>query len=196
MKVAALLALVTLAGATAANADQDCASISDSQSRLACYDQHSSVGKAETESAWRIKRRTSPIDDSTTVLLSSDSREPIKDRLGRQRKATLMLRCQENSTSLMLFFAENFMSDLNQYGEVTLRIDDQQANVIRMDESTDHMLLGLWDGAAPVRMIRSLLGHDVLTVRATPFNGTPITAQFPLTGLEEAIKPLRDACHW
>lgn len=35
-----------------------------------------------------------------------------------------------------------------------------------------------------------------MIVRFTPFNESPVTAKFNITGLEEAIKPLRDSCGW
>ncbi|WP_176372167.1 type VI secretion system-associated protein TagO [Halomonas citrativorans] len=180
-----------------AHAADDCVDISNDERRLACYDaeyQPSSV--VAQESAWMVNNSTSPIDDSVAVYMRVFSKEPITNRLGRQADAELWLRCVENTTSMIFKFAGHHMADLNQYGQVTLRIDDQQARTLRMNESTDHSSLGLWSGGQSIPVIRSMFGKDTLTVRATPYSQSPITTQFPISGLEDAIEPLKEACNW
>lgn len=194
-KTTIALSLALLAPATWAA--EECAGIQDSQRRLACYDsEYRPATTVTTESAWEVRRDVSPIDDSVLVFMAVLSSEPIPARFGRDDYATLHLRCHENTTSLILGFAGNHMTSHQQYGSVTLRLDDQPAQTRRMNESTNRRSLGLWRGGDSIPFIRSMFGHDVLTVRATPFGESPITTQFPITGLEEAIAPLREACNW
>ncbi|WNL39843.1 type VI secretion system-associated protein TagO [Halomonas sp. PAMB 3232] len=180
-----------------AHAAEDCVDISNDDRRLACYDaEYQPSSDVTQESDWMVNSETSPIDDSTAVYLRVFSKEPVTDRIGRQGDAELWIRCSENTTAMIMKFAGNHMADLNQYGQVTLRIDDLQARTMRMDASTDHSSLGLWSGGRSIPVIRSMFDHDTLTVRATPYSQSPITTQFPITGLEEAIEPLREACNW
>ncbi|MDR5857933.1 hypothetical protein FZZ93_02510 [Halomonas eurihalina] len=183
--------------ASTASAAEDCTDISNDERRLACYDaEYRSSSTVTNTSSWMVNTKTSPIDDSVSVYLRSDSKEPIRDRLGRKRDAQLWIRCVENTTSMIFQFADHHMADLNQYGKVTLRIDDQKARTMRLSESTDNKALGLWNGGNSIPVIKRMFGHDTLTVRATPYSQSPITTQFPITGLEDAIQPLREACHW
>ena len=88
------------------------------------------------------------------------------------------------------------LTDHRDYGEVDWRIDKQPMRVLHMDESTDHKALGLWVGSQSIPQIKKMFGAEKLTVRFTPYSGSPETVTFPIAGLEEAIKPLRETCHW
>lgn len=180
-----------------AQGSQECADIGDNHSRLACYDaEYRPATSVSSDSVWTVRQDVSPIDDSTAVFMTVLSSERIPTRLGREDYATLSLRCQENTTSLILGFAGNHMTSHQQYGNVTLRLDGETAQTKRMNESTNRRSLGLWSGGSSIPYIRSMFGHDTLTVRATPYSESPITVQFPITGLEDAIQPLREACNW
>lgn len=154
------------------------------------------TAEAPARSSWIVNTSTSAIDDSRGVIMTSFSSDTIRSRFGQPRSAKLVLRCRENTTSLFLVFAGNHMTDHQQYGRVTVRIDDQDARTLRMNNSTDNRALGLWRGGQSIPVIRQMIGHDTVTVRATPFSESPITTQFPIDGLEEAIDPLRAACNW
>lgn len=51
-------------------------------------------------------------------------------------------------------------------------------------------------GGQTIPVIQEMFDAEQLTVRATPFNESTITVQFPIAGLQEAIEPLREACNW
>ena len=87
------------------------------------------------------------------------------------------------------------MSDIEGYGNVTLRLDSAAAFKKSMTELTDHHALGIWSPNA-VPFVKTLLGHDHLLVRATPYNGNAFTSDFVIKGLDSAIRPLRSACKW
>ncbi|GED41225.1 type VI secretion system-associated protein TagO [Cobetia marina] len=148
-------------------------------------------------SNWYVSEKVSQIDDSKTVTLSTVSSTTIPNRYGSgQGKASLILRCMENTTSMYMKFNGNFMADIGSYGNVVMRIDDSKAFTRSMNESTDNMALGLWSGGRSIPVIKKLLKGEKLVVRATPFNESSYTMTFPLRGLSKEIGPLREACHW
>lgn len=88
------------------------------------------------------------------------------------------------------------MTDHQNYGQVTFRIDKQKAFTRSTDVSTDNNALGFWSGGNAIPFIKGLFGGSELLVQAMPFNSSAITFSFDISGLEELIKPLRTACKW
>ena len=195
--VTGLLALWTTSSANAQGTVQSCAAMPDDGKRLHCYDALFRTKSTEsTKSAWQIKEETSKIDDSKNVYAALESSEAITNPYGQRRKAVLLVRCAEKKTSLYLTFADHFISSIQQYGTVTYRIDRNPAQKRGFQEFTDHKALGLWSGADAIPFIRQLYGGDTLFVQATPYNQSPVTAEFQITGTQEALEPVRAACGW
>lgn len=183
--------------AATCNASQTCASISSDAQRLACYDmEYRPAPTISKSSKWNVSENVSPMDDSKTVTLHLESSEPIQHRFRGSSTADLYIRCQEKTTSLYFIYADNFLSSLQSYGQVTYRIDDKPSATKSMTESTDNKALGLWSGGSSIPFTKAMFGGNKLTVRITPFNESPITAQFQISGIEDAIQPLRSACGW
>jgi len=196
-----------------------CHQFGSTVARLGCYDKASGFGASQpagaektddqgtsvdpevpakpshTPNKWRIRTVISDIDDSTNVFLSVTSKEVVRSRFGRSDYLTLFIQCRENTTLTYVHFAGNFMSDY-QHGTVTYRLDKTPAQRIRMKESNDHEALGLWGGSKAIPFVKGMFGYDNLLVKATPHSENAVSAVFPIAGLEEAIKPLREACHW
>lgn len=145
---------------------------------------------------WQIRSSTSPFDDSKTVTMELYSLDEIPDRIGRSGKPKLYLRCKENTTNAFITFAGNFMADIQGYGRVRYRLDSDAAVTKRMQVSTDNEALGLWSGGTAIPFIKDMFGHETMILSATPYNQSAYTMSFDVKKLEEAIKPLREACHW
>ncbi len=47
-----------------------------------------------------------------------------------------------------------------------------------------------------VDVLRAAMLHDSLSATVTPAAGAPITAVFDLDGMENALRPIREACGW
>jgi len=185
-----------------ASAQSDCRSIHADLDRLACYDRESGrtseVTPIETESDWRVRREKSEMTDDTDVYMSVDSDAPIVCGFSGPETATLILRCREKTTSVIISTTGCHMasSDYNDYGEVTYRIDDLPSSAMDFVESTDNRALGLWRGGSAIPFIKALFEHRELLTRFTPFGDSPVTARFQIGGIDEAIAPLREACGW
>ena len=199
------LLLIILPGKLQAEPDRElakCAAIESSVARLSCYDnlakQRDVAAPATatvTKGKWRVTSETSKIDDSTNVYLTLESDTEFEGKYGSSQKATLYLVCRENKTNFYIVLGDHFLASSGGFGSVTYRIDRKPAKERRFEESTDNSALGLWNGAG-VPLIKELLGGASLLVRVTPFSESAITAEFSIAGLEEAIKPLREACRW
>ena len=150
----------------------------------------------ENKARWRVGESRSKLDDTPTVVLEVGSLQPHIGRFGQKSHLTLTVRCIENTTAVVIDFGGEFMSSVNGRGTVRYRIDDMPAGKLRFLESNDNSALGLWRGAAAIPFIRQMLGRDRLYIEALPFSESMVRAEFPITGLEEAIQPLRNACHW
>ncbi|MCW1932638.1 type VI secretion protein [Pararhodobacter zhoushanensis] len=130
------------------------------------------------------------------MVLSVNSLSEIPGMFGVAGPATMIIRCEQNTTSAYVTFNGLFMADIQSYGRVDVRIDQRTARQVSMRESSDNSALGLWRGNTAIPFVRDLFGGDQLFLRATPFNDSRIDMIFPITGLEQAISPLRQACNW
>lgn len=145
---------------------------------------------------WGISVDQSPLTDDKTVILRVTSENTIRGRYGSSGRGFLLIRCMENTTSAYIGFNDQFMSDIQGYGRVEYRIDDDTMRRINMSASTDNMVLGLWNGGRSIPWVKQLIGHDQLIVRATPFNESASTMTFDISGLDQAITELRQTCSW
>lgn len=200
--ILAAVAVISVWSATAVAQDLVCPKIDNDLDRLACYDRESGrtpVRTAEPSVAkWEVEIKQSDFEDTTDVYLSLASEGPVGcNMFGSSQPATLFVRCQENTTAIFIATDCHLASGFQGYGKVDVRADDKKATTVSMDASTDNRALGFFNGGKAIPFIqRHLLGGETLRVRFTPFNASPVSAEFDITGIDEAIKPLREQCGW
>lgn len=193
------LGAISTAAAQTAGGPTDCVQIDNDLDRLACYDD--AAGRTpetrpiEGTGDWDVTEGVSRLDDSTTIMLTLESAE-WSNCWPDNNPHVLFLRCKENTTSAFMTFGGCFMSDLQGHGRVQYRIDREPAGTKSMLSSTDNEALGLWHGRRSIPFIKEMFGRQELFVRAVPFNESPVTATYNISGIEEAIEPLREACNW
>jgi len=186
-----------------------CSAITDGVKRLECFDNLASSDQAEankqasedlggqtTSDNWHTTINQSKIDDTTTVILLTPSKDEVQGRFNRTATPVLILRCLENTTSAFINFDGLFMADSGGYGRVTFRVDKTKAVTRSFSASTNHKALGLWGGGQAIPFIQNLMDGSALIVQATPHSESPVTMEFDISGLKEAIQPLRKACNW
>lgn len=177
---------------------QRCAAIGNDTARLTCYDgivkqnreTTTDTAKVASKGKWVIDESTSPIDDSKKVTLLLDAESSIRNMFTTSTP-TLILRCSENKTEAYINWGV-FIGSLNT--EVLTRFDKEKAKIQNWSASTDNK--ATFVPGNNVTFIKNLINHQTLFTQVVPFNENPVTTSFDLTGLNEAIKPLRDACHW
>lgn len=185
----------------ASQSESPCHKISADLARLKCYDTETNYKSSAIEildSKWLVRSDKSEMTDDTNVFASVESEDTIYCSFGGQERPRLMLRCSENTTSVLLATSGCHLtsSDYNDYGDVTYRLDDNPPRTQRFEESTSNRTLGLWTGGRSIPFIKGMFGHNSLLVRFTPYNQSPVEARFPIVGTEQAVAQLREACSW
>lgn len=173
----------------------DCLDIHDNKARLACYDKQAGYEEDPKPSPtldngnWRKIEEISPVDDSKTVILSLSTDDKVR-RGVMSASPLLLIRCQQNKTSLYIDWG-TFITT----GRISIltRIDKEKAQTSTWLMSTDNEA-----SFAPqaINLIKNLLGKETLTTQVTPYNDSTYTVKFNISGLENAIKPVREACGW
>lgn len=204
------IALVTAVAVTfawvapgwAQSTGEGCAAVEDGGARLLCYDAIFRIKAVDRPvdsgtGSWSVRSEQSRITDKTDVFVSVDSNQVVPDRFGGAgTKATLLLRCKDNSTSFTVWFGGQFMASSGGFDRVTYRIDDLPAEQSRWEESTNNEHMGLWNGGQSIPLIKALFGHSNFLLQATPYNESSVTLDFNVAGVENAVADLRKACNW
>ncbi len=173
-----------------------CAIVEGDLSRLECYDtlaqRHGLNGpqaqpvNVSGNGKWAVNVETNPIDDSKTVTLLLMADEG-KNRWGRP--IAMLVRCRSNETDLFIAWNDYLGSE----ADVLSRVGSDKARTRRWSMSTDKKATF---HPQPIAFLKSMMEADSLVTQVTPYNESPVTAVFDIKGLSEAIKPLRETCHW
>ena len=139
---------------------------------------------------WDVSITTSEIDDSQKVILMLSSDNTILASY-KTTRPTLILRCSENKTEAYVSW-DTFLGTRS--AKILSRYDKEKAHTRSWGISTDNK--ASFAPGGNVSYIKKLLKHKKLLLQVTPYSDSPVTAKFDLRGINEAIKPLRKACHW
>lgn len=193
MKTRFLLPLVLISGmsqhAMAADASH-CLKIEDPDARLGCYDME--YGKTssteQTAGDWVSHTETNPLDDSSTVLLVLESESGTNRR---RQSVKLAIRCKSNTTDMWIIWGDYLGNDMP---SVTTRLGQEDAKTDRWSLSTNNT--STFYPGSPIGLLKEMMSETRYVAQITPYNESPITAVFNISGLEEAIGPLRKTCNW
>lgn len=178
-----------------------CAAEKDGIKRLECYDVISvKLGvdspKTDTSSAskWMITKKTSPVDDSINVTAMLDAEGSISGWPGKTETPTLVIRCKEKRTEAYLITGMHPDVERGHDGaSVTIRFDKEKAERKSLGKSTDGEALFFGKG---VEFIQKALKHSSMLFEFTPYNSSPTRTTFDLSGIDDAVKPVKEACGW
>lgn len=171
-----------------------CASIDGDLARLICFDAMAKDKKLDgpqkvtsnpgDTGKWEVSSKTNPIDDTTTVVLSllADSG---KSRYGES--IFLIARCKEGSVDFYIGWQDFLGSD----ARVLTRVGKGKATTTDWTVSTDKKASF---HPNPIGFLKSMEGEGSLIAQVTPYNESPSTAIFDISGYDEAIKVLRLIC--
>lgn len=184
---------------------EQCVALEDDALRLECYDAASGYTPSEKDSQsapdgfgnWLFEEEVNAMTDDRDVFFSVNSSNEVRHEYSYQRgigKATLIVRCRENSTALILVMDGKHMSDY-QFGKVEYRLDGGDMKSRNWSESSDNKALGLWRGTG-IPVLKDWVGGQKLIVRAAAYNESAQTMEFDIAGIDAVVEEIRGECGW
>ncbi len=149
-----------------------------------------SVDQKKITGDWKIERSVSSIDNSTNVVVSGYAAAPaiIGDRSVRPE---IVLQCSENKTILYIGIGEEVgAGTINT--SVSLGGGKEQRS--RWNISADRK--NIFPEGQYIGLIRSMLKAPDMLVGFSPSGEVSLKFRFKLAGLQAAVYPLQEACHW
>ncbi|WP_417273498.1 type VI secretion system-associated protein TagO [Celeribacter halophilus] len=128
--------------------------------------------------------------------ITTHSEKPVPGLFDRSAPAELTIRCAQNNTSIALSFEHTYLSDLGDYANVTLQLDDGFETIVELTRGENPQTLVWPDGRRAVPFLIEALRANTLQVSLTSFTDETLTADFSLDGISTAIMPVRSACNW
>lgn len=201
MLVAAVSALMVFCVHPAFADISECLQIENDLDRLGCFDRESGISPhveiKHGTGKWVTKIEKSKFKDTTDVYLQLGSTNSLScSRAGAESSATLLLMCRENTTEMYITTACHLTSGHGGYGRVDIRLDDEKSFTSDMTASTNNKALGLSGGRQSIPIVKKMIGKNIMLTRFTPFGESSVTAEFLISGLSDAIVPLRESCGW
>ncbi|CAA6811184.1 MAG: Type VI secretion system protein VasI [uncultured Sulfurovum sp.] len=175
-----------------------CVNKNNDAERLICFDNIAKSLKVnepkkeviEDKGKWVTTIETSAIDDSQKVTLLLEAETPIQGNYNSSTPA-LILRCSENRTEAYISWGVYLGIGTT---KVLTRLDKSKARTKTWGMSTDNK--ATFVPGSNTTFIKSLMGHEKLLIQTTPYGANSVMTTFQLNGLNDAVKPLRKACHW
>jgi type VI secretion system protein VasI len=174
-----------------------CTTIEGDLARLNCFDNLAKEKKLNGPQAqattvkgkgmWSVRVDKNPVDDSKKVTLVLDAKSG-KSNWGKS--VFLVIRCKSNKTEMYI----NWQDYLGSEAHVLTRIGSKKAKTKEWGLSTDSK--ATFHPRGTIGFIKEMMTANKLLAQVTPYNDNPITAIFDTKGLINAIKPLRETCHW
>jgi type VI secretion system protein VasI len=140
--------------------------------------------------AWDIKQRPSS-DTGTDAFLLLSEQTTASTVEAHASKATLILRCLNNTTSLYVGFDK---ATAQAETVVAYRFDNEPISESRWTVATD--MAGLFPDGNAIAMVKDISKHSLLRLWFFPKAGATRTLVFDLRGAQNAVLPLQLACHW
>lgn len=194
------LALVGAPAKTEAAAGKlvDCAKVDGPMERLACYDKTMKnilTGGERPQGNWQVNV------EGKNVYMSIASSEIMVRSVQMSGKAkllhlrpTLWLQCEDNKTSGYIDWG--IFIDDGGLAEIKSAFDNQPYGKAELAISKDFKRTGTWDAGRVIGFMKEGADKSLFRVQVTPYSEKPITAQFRIQGMGDAMKPLREACGW
>lgn len=152
------------------------------------------AGESDAASgAWSVQRGRSEIDDTPSVVLTLEADDPTESTIGLDTRATLVVRCQENTTSAYVEWDNYLGMDETR---VEYRLDGGEARTQPWILSNQGTGAGLWNGRTAIPFLNRIENGSRLVMRVTPYRAATQTAGFTLDGLAGLLPEVKQACGW
>lgn len=147
--------------------------------------------------AWRTSAAEDPVTGRTRHVAVLNASNETKGHVF-QTTPTLNVRCQDNRTEAYIDWENYLDGNSGDFRDnrhvVTLRIGDGDPFTVRAGVSTDNEAT-FFPSPIP-SILKPAASADTLAARTTPYNESPQTAMFNVTGMRAALADLAAACNW
>lgn len=176
-----------------------CANKNNDADKLICYENIAHKLKVHPVSRsnkknigqWKISRSAVGNNNRRNVTLKLAAKKPI--RAGNQPSTPyLSIRCINNRTSVQLEW-NAYIADRDV--KISRRFDQGNTDTRLWLISSDYTAT-FPKSYNYIRFTKALLNHSSMDIEVSPYGRGAITASFDLTGIRNAIWPLRKACEW
>lgn len=149
-----------------------------------------SASKQTTKRTWQVTKKKSPIDDSTTYIVTREAEERVGIAHDHPK---LVIRRDEDASDVYIVWPCQLASSKI---PVTIRFDSHEA--ITEEWTTSTTGKSAFSPFVFGELLNSLLNSKRLVVRLTPYGKSPETVTFDLSGLadvfdEDMVAALADA---
>lgn len=192
-----LLALAVGAGlpspATAQDAEvvRICAAMANPESRLSCYDRlvtSLGISTAGPDGAlWTVEFLVDPLTDERSARAVLPA---LEGRGVDEAPVQFIVECRGGQTAVLLDWAQP-VGDGN---TIVIRLDADEPQDTFWEMARNRTAARYRSDGAP--LARAIAPHRRMVARVVPSGREPVTAIFDLTGMPEAIQPVREACGW
>ena len=173
-----------------------CAVIDGDLSRLECFDKlakqnnldgpQSETRLISDSGEWKVDVEVNPIDDSKTVTMILSA---VSGRSSWDKTINLIARCKSGKTQLYI----NWQDYLGSESYVLTRVGKEKAVTRKWLISTDSKATFHPNS---ISFLKEMFTSSKLVAQTTPYGDSPVIAIFDTSGMENAIKPLRETCSW
>lgn len=208
---AATLLLVPTCSFAEGNAFAECHMLAADFLRVLCYDKATgyvkpaqattkepeAVAAQPTTTAqtvgqqWQLATERSALHNREDVWLSVTSENTEGNSIGSPEYASLLLRCMENATNVLILFNRYTSDEQN----VQYRLDEESVKKQWMEPLRGGDGIGIWSGSRAIPFIKGITGKNTLILSYDTYEG-PVEFSFNVSGLSERIEPLATACGW
>jgi type VI secretion system protein VasI len=150
------------------------------------------------QTGWTNKESASGLDNSKTevaILPAASTRLSRFAESKLQQHAALIIRCKEGKTDLYIGYTD-LVDGMEHTIAVQYRVGNEPVKKSRWGISQDFESYGTWQTAETIPLIKSLLKADEFYVRGDAGSMGTSEASFKLAGIEQAVAPVRQSCHW
>ncbi len=142
---------------------------------------------------WRTYEKKSKLSGRTDVYMYTISSDTQPNSIGRPETSNFGIRCMDNTTAVWI---ESPQYVSQNWQKVKYAFNDGSIKLKSFNSAKGGDAIGLFNGKSSIPFVKSMFGKDKLVVQFSSYKSAKIEYEFPITGLEEAIKLLRKACNW
>lgn len=142
-----------------------------------------------------VLRDATAADGSRDVALAIFTTGQAGGELGGSLRVALWLRCSDERT--LLYIDWNAPVDTGGRAVVRMQtqVDGQDPEETHWARYSNRNVTGMYTERASVQLIKQLFGGSTLVARLNEEHSA-FSASFNITGVEQAIAPVRQACDW